>query len=181
LSPVLALIIGAAAAAQSNLPAVGPDPAVASDSPGRLYGPPVPLPTPRTQKVPDDACNSPDSRDIVVCAQRRQGYRLDPSVSEARQEAQSSSRSAGAARPAAQAACAASPMGCGTGLESLDLVNVALVLGTMAVRAAKGEDWAKAFRTGGPDEYQLYLQAKQRRAARDAERAAASMKAQASH
>jgi hypothetical protein len=61
-------------------------------------------------------------------------------------------------------------MGCGTGLEGMDLANVAIVAGTMAIKAAKGEDWTKAFKTGGPDEYQLYLQAKQEREAREAER-----------
>jgi hypothetical protein len=64
-------------------------------------------------------------------------------------------------------------MGCGTGLEGLDLANVAVVVGTMAVKAAKGEDWKKAFRQG-PDEYQLYLQARHQRDAREAERAEAA-------
>jgi hypothetical protein len=64
------------------------------------------------------------------------------------------------------------PMGCGTGLGGLDLANAAIVIGTAAIKAAKGEDWTKDFKTGSSDEYQLYLQAKQRREAQAEERAA---------
>jgi hypothetical protein len=175
------LIIGAAVAAA--LPGPVPaaralDPSVANDSPTQVYGPSAPVPAPKIHTATNDACKSRDPREIVVCAKKRQEYRIDPSVSETRQQAESSSRSASAPLPAAQASCAGSPMGCGTGLEGLDLANVALVLGTMAVRAAKGDDWAKAFRTGGPDEYQLYKAAKKRREALEAQRAAASRKAQ---
>src|SRR3954467_9698757 len=50
---------------------------------------PVPAPAP-------DGCRttapSTDSRTIVVCAQRPQGYRLDPDVMEARREARNHSR-----------------------------------------------------------------------------------------
>ena len=124
-------------------------------------------------------CQPKDAHDIVVCAPRRQGYRLDPSVVDANREAQSNSRSATSAMPAAQASCAASPMGCGKGLEGLDLANVAVVAGTMAVRAAKGDDWLKAFKVGGVDEYELYKQAKQRRESQETERAAAAVKKKA--
>lgn len=106
-----------------------------------------------------------------MCAQQRPAFRPDHDVSQAGRQAHDNSRSATVAVPAAQASCASSPRGCGTGLENLDLANVALVLGTAAVRAAKGEDWKKAFKTGGPDEYQLYLEAKRLRVARAAERA----------
>jgi hypothetical protein len=54
-----------------------------------------------------------------------------------------------------------------------------MVVGTAAVRAAKGEDWAKVFRPGGPDEYQLYREAKQRREAAAEKRAAAEVKRKA--
>lgn len=95
---------------------------------------------------------------------------------EANQEVVTNSRSASSAVPAAQAACATE---CGKGFESLDWANVAIVVGTMGVRAAKGQDWTKAFKTGGSGEYQLYQQAKQRREARNAERAAAAVKMEA--
>lgn len=70
-------------------------------------------------------------------------------------------------------------MGCTKDLRSLDLANVGLVAATTAIRAARGEDWAKAFRPGGPDEYQLYQQAKRRDEAKAEERAAAEARRKA--
>jgi hypothetical protein len=92
---------------------------------------------------------------------------------------QTNERSATSAAPAAQTVCSTQPMGCGKGLDSLDLANVAVVTGTAAVRAAKGEDWTRAFKTGGPDEYQLYQQAKRRHEVEDDERTAAKVRLQA--
>jgi hypothetical protein len=52
------------------------------------------------------------------------------------------------------------------------------VVATTAVKAAEGEDWTKVLKPGGSDEYQLYLQAKQERKAREQEaRDAAAIKA----
>jgi hypothetical protein len=70
-------------------------------------------------------------------------------------------------------------MGCTKDLSSLDLANVAVVVGTTAIRAARGDDWTKAFRTGGPDQYQLYQQAKRRRDAEAEQQAAAEAKRKA--
>lgn len=129
---------------------------------------------------PSDAtCPPHDARNIVVCGQRGQPYRLDPSVMEAGREAESNSRSATSATPSAQAACSASPMGCTKDLSNLDLANVGIVLGTTVVRVIKGDDWTKVFRPGGPDEYQLYQQAKRRREAEAEQRAAAEVKRKA--
>jgi len=153
--------------------------AVASAQASTNNSTPAPTPSQVPTKSPEAACPSHDTRNIVVCGQRRQPYRLDPSVMEAGREAESNSRSATSATPSAQAACSAAPMGCTKDLRSLDLANVAIVLGTAAVSAAKGDDWTKAFRPGGPDEYQLYQQAKRRREAEAAERAAAEVKRKA--
>jgi hypothetical protein len=137
-------------------------------SPAPVYGPPAPVPLPAHKgKTGTDACRSQNSRDVVVCAQRRQTSQLDPDVSDAQRKGEKANRRASTARPTAQASCSTLPQGCGTGLAGLDLANVAIVLGTMAVQAVKGEDWKKSLRTGGPDEYQLYLQAKQEREARE--------------
>lgn len=122
------------------------------------------------------SCQSQDTRGIVVCGQRREGYRLDPNVIEAKREMETNSRSANAEVPAAQLICSVQPMGCGKGMESLDLANVAIVLGTTAIRAVKGEDWTKKLVPGRQGEYQLYKQAEQRRKAQDAERAAARLR-----
>jgi hypothetical protein len=135
--------------------------------------------SPQVHAEADAVCKSQDTRNIVVCGQRRQPYRLDPSVMKAGEDVKSNRRSATSAAPAAQAACSSSPMGCTKDLRSLDLANVAIVVGTTAVRAAKGKDWAKVFRPGGPDEYQLYQQANLRREAEAEERAAAEAKRKA--
>jgi hypothetical protein len=151
---------------------------VANAAPVSTDARPGPVP-PQMRAEADAACRSEDTRNILVCGQRQQPYRLDPSVMEAGEKVKNNSRSATSAVPAAQAACSSSPMGCTKDLGSLDLANVAIVVGTAAVRAAKGEDWAKVFRPGGPDEYQLYQQAKLRREAEAEERAAAEVKRKA--
>src|SRR4051794_7679490 len=165
-------------------PAVAPSsPAAASPPaatvPNSTNGPPTPAPPPNSSEAAGDTCKSPNTREIVVCGERRQPYRLDPSIMEANRHSESNSRTASSATPVAQAVCSASPMGCGKGLDSLDLANVALVVGMMTVRAAEGKDWTGAFKTGGPDEYQLYRQAKQEREEADAERAARNVKRKA--
>jgi hypothetical protein len=148
---------------------------VAGGPPATAAAAAAPPPAP----LPDAACASRDARDIVVCGQRRQSFRLDPSVVEGERQAESDSRSATSAMPSAQAACAASKMGCTKDLRSLDLANVGLVAATTAIRAARGEDWAKAFKPGGPDEYQLYRQAKRRHEAEAEERAAIEVRRKA--
>lgn len=130
-------------------------------------------------KATDQACRSQDPRDIVVCAQRGQPYRLDPDVMDANRQVETNNRSATSAIPPAQASCSASPMHCPMGLESLDVANVAIVAATIAVKAAKGEDWKSAFKPGGPDEYQLYQQAKRRREAKAMDRLAADARSKA--
>ena len=180
MSPAFALILSGAVTTAEPLAPADAIVSGASHSGSQLYGPLVPAapPEPKPLQVVEDNCKSRDPDEIVVCAEKPEGYRIDPSVMGAQREAENASRSASAAVPAAQASCSASPSGCGSGLEGLDLLNVAVVLGTMAVRAAKGDDWTKAFKTGGPDEYQLYQQAKRRREAHDAEREAAAKNGQ---
>ena len=165
------LALGAAAVVQSDGAADAANRSEYDVGSRPVYGPPAPAQGNGRPKIRMRDCTSEDAREVVVCAQQRRAFRLDPDVSRASRQAQDNSRSATSAVPAAQASCAASPAGCGTGLESLDLINVALVVGTAAVRAANGDDWKKAFKTGGPDEYQIYLQAKRLREAHEAERA----------
>lgn len=108
-------------------------------------------------------CAKPDDGAILICGQGPQPYRLDPDVSAGSRAADRDHDQASARVPAAQAACAQSPMGCGKGLESLDLANVAFVAGSMAVSAATGGDWKKPLRPAGPGEYARYQEAKQHR------------------
>ena len=127
----------------------------------------------------DVSCHSQDREEILVCGQRRQGFRIDPAVMDGAQGAADSSASATAAMPVAQATCAGQPSGCSLRIDSLDLANVAIVVGAMGLRALRGEDWARALKTGGTDEYQLYLQARQRRETQETEKRAEAARAKA--
>ena len=53
---------------------------VATEGGPDAYGPPAPPPVTSSAKQASDTCKSQDPRDIVVCAQRKQGLRLDPDV-----------------------------------------------------------------------------------------------------
>lgn len=120
----------------------------------------------------DGKCASAETGAIVVCGSGPPPYRIDPDVTAGVRAAERDRADATAPVPAAQTACTRSPMGCGKGLEGLDLANVAVVAGTMAVKAARGHDWARPLRPAGPGEFQRYREAKQLREERAAVRAA---------
>jgi hypothetical protein len=158
------------------------DPATAAPSIQPTYGPaPAAPPTPVKQpvKTADDACAAAtakaDARHIVICAQRPQGYRLNPDVTEAKREMRSGGRPRPPESRTKDNSCATvGPFGC-VGGPTIDLVNAAVTLATMATKAVKGENVGKMFITDPqPTEYQLYLEAKRRREAREAEEAVAA-------
>ena len=124
----------------------------------------------------DERCASPEKGAIVVCGSGTQPYQIDPDVTAGQKANARDLDGAQAPVPAAQAACAQSPIGCGKGLESLDIANVAIVAGKMAVKAATGGDWSKPLRPAGPGEYQRYQEAKRLREEQSAERAAMSLR-----
>jgi hypothetical protein len=122
-----------------------------------------------------------DSRTIVVCAPKPQGYRIDPDVLEARREA----RNRGHTQPKPPETmqvnnCATvGPMGC-RGNAGIDLVSAAAVLGEMIARASQGGNVGQMFVTEPTEsEYQFYVDAKKRREADEAKAAAANAKAKA--
>lgn len=143
------------------------------------YGPAAP--PPKVAPTPAaDACATPSAsasqREIVICAQRPNGYRLDPDVMEARREA----KNALAGRPRRPETmkdnpCATvGPMGCRGGA-GFNIAAAAIAAATIAQRLAKGEDIGSIFVTDpSPSEYQLYVEAKHRREAREAEAKAAA-------
>ena len=134
------------------------------------YGPaapaqPRPIAKPAVEACADQQPNA-NSREIVICAQRPNGYRLDPDVMEAKQEG----REALAVRPKTPGEkmtineCAFS---CYTG--SPNLLAAAIGAVTMAKRLAEGKEVGSMFVTRPqPDEYHRYLAAKHRREAREA-------------
>jgi hypothetical protein len=142
-------------------------------------------PTPQSQAAPSaqkaaparDSCPppAPNSTQIVICAERPEGYRLDPDVMEAKRETKNSSRPVrpgGTIRPD----CATvGPAPCVTA--GINLIGAALAAAQMAERLAKGQEVGSMFVTDPhPSEYQLYQAAKARREAEEAEKAAANAK-----
>jgi len=111
--------------------------------------------------------------EIVICAERTDGYRLNPDVMEARREIRSAGRPT---RPGPggmkDGTCAVGPMGCGP-QAGINLVGAALTAAQMAGRLAAGKEIGSMFVTDPhPSEYQLYQAAKARREAEEAEKAA---------
>ena len=119
-------------------------------------------------------------RSIVICAQRPNGYRLNPDIMEARREKRKG-EGGPPGRPsiAVQTPCSVGPEPCQSA--GINLVGAAITAVTMVERAAKGENVGEMFVTDPhPSEYQLYQMAKKRREAREAEaKAEAQAKAKA--
>ena len=168
---VLGLPVALLSLAQAVGAAPAPAPQPAQSSPSAAAKPPA-----------DDCRNpppSPDSRTVIVCAPKPDGYRIDPDVLEAKRE----HRNQSGPRPREtmqQNDCATvGPMGCRFG-PTIDLVNAAAVLAKMAATASQGGDVGKMFETT-PEmtEYQLYVEAKKRREAKERQEAAAKAKAAA--
>lgn len=151
-----------------------------------VYGPTAP-PKPAPPKVVTAAPNSCDDRrpkndrEIVVCAPRTDGYRLNPDVMEAKREAKGQGNPPKSPETYRDAnACASvGPFGC-TGTPAINLIAVGLVAAEMARRAATGGNVGEMFITRPQkSEYELYIDAKKRREAKERAAAAAQIAAAA--
>ena len=112
--------------------------------------------------------------EIVVCAPRPQGYRLDPDVLEANR-AKRSGRPKRPERMRDTSCASVGPMGCMGAGAGIDIIGGAMVAATMVARAIRGENVGKMFITDPqPTEYELYREAKRQREAEEAEVAAAA-------
>jgi hypothetical protein len=129
-------------------------------------------------KAAADACSparpEPNANEIVICAPKQEGYRIDPDVLEARREV----RSRRAGRPTPQSkmpdtSCVVvGPAGC-IAAPAINLLAAAVTAAEMADRLAKGQEIGSMFQTTPePTEYELYRMAKARREAEEAEKAA---------
>jgi hypothetical protein len=142
--------------------------------PAQAKSPDAAVPDAPPASVDADRCPPPsgDGRVIVVCTQRPQGYRLNPDVMEAKRELHSGGRPV---RPGGKGIpdCAhVGPAPCVTA--GINLIAAGLTAAEMASRLAKGQEIGSMFVTDPhPNEYQLYLEAKHRREAEEAEKAAA--------
>jgi hypothetical protein len=137
---------------------------------------PPPAPSAPSSKSADDGCRqtrpTAETREIVICAQRPQGYRIDPDILEARREFRNRTRPRPPERLKDNSCANVGPMGCGP-KAGINLVAAAITAATMAERLAKGQEIGSMFVTDPqPSEYQLYLEAKARREALEAEKAA---------
>jgi len=144
-----------------------------------------PKPPLTVETATDDDCENAnrqgaDTRTITICAQRPQGYRLNPDIMAAKRI----KRTGRGAAPKApenfkQETCATvGPMGCrGQGI--IDIPSAAIAAVQMVAKAAQGENVGKMFQTDKQlTEYELYLLAKAEREAREEEEAAATVRAE---
>jgi hypothetical protein len=149
---------------------------VEADAP-HSYGPAIP-PAPKPKKAAvAAACAAPpvdkDKGEIFVCAPRPEGYRIDPDVLKASKQAKNRTKPRPPERLVDTSCASVGPHGCPT--TGVDLINAAVVLATMAQRAAKGENVGKMFVTDATSsEYELYQQAKAEREAKEAREATAA-------
>jgi hypothetical protein len=153
-----------AAAAPSSAPA-GPAPASAA----------APAATPAKQVCATPAVPDPNSREIVVCAVKPDGYRIDPDLLAARRlkKKGESIRPRNPHETFADHSCATvGPMGC-RGQATIDVFTAAAAVATMAQRLSNGQPIGPMFKTEPTEsEYQLYLEAKKQREEDEANKAA---------
>ena len=158
--------------AQSAAPTYGPAP------------PPAPKPRPKLAAKATDGCKTApptaDATEIIVCAERPQGYRLNPDVRAAKRASRTGRPTRSMAHMTDTTCASVGPMGC-TGHAPINLLGAALTAVQMATRAARGENIGSMFVTDPQSsEYELYVAAKRQREAEEAEAAAkAASKAKA--
>jgi hypothetical protein len=148
------------------------------------YGP-TPPPAPKPVHKPAECAPqaaAPKENEIVICAIKPDGYRIDPDVKEARRlkKENDAGRPRNPHESYADNSCATvGPMGCRGG-PTIDFLAVALTAAQMAERLSKGQEVGSMFVTDPhPSEYQLYKEAKKRREEKEADAAAEAVKAEA--
>lgn len=128
---------------------------------------------------PPPRCGVPTGENaIVICAERQEGYRINPDVLEAKREMKSGGRPR-PNNPSLRPDCAiVGPAPCVTA--GINLIGAALTAVEMAKRLSEGKEIGSMFQTDPhPGEYQLYQMAKARREAQEAQEAAVKAKARA--
>ena len=131
---------------------------------------------PATEPCPPQ---DPNSSTIVICAERPQGYRLDPDVMNAKRQARRGGGQPRPNNPAPRADCATvGPAPCLTA--GINLLGAALTAAQMAKRLAEGREGGSMFVTDPQaTEYEFYQAAKARREAEEAAKAAKQAQQQA--
>ncbi len=167
----VALALAAQAVSGAPAPAAGPEAATAApaDKPA----------SPRAADGCQRTWPNAETLEIVVCAERPKGYRIDPDLLAVKKMKRSGGRPSrpNAAGVRDTSACAVGPQGCPSA--GINLIAAALTAAEMASRLAKGQEIGSMFITDPqPSEYQLYVAAKAAREAKEAEKAAKAKAAQ---
>ena len=122
---------------------------------------------------------SATATEIVVCAERPHGYRLDRDVVAAKRGMRNDVRGKPTAHMKESNCASVGPAGCIGAGAGINLLGAALTAAEMAAKLARGESIGSMFvTTPEPTEYDLYVAAKRRREAEEAA-ATASSKAKA--
>ena len=147
-------------------------------APGTTARAQAPKADPSSASAPAESCPAQpeDTRTIVICTQRPQGYRLNPDVMDAKRETHSGGRPTRPGGKIIPDCASVGPAPCTSA--GVNIIGAALTAAEMAKRLAKGEEVGSMFVTDpSPTEYQLYLTAKAKREAEEAEAAAAKVRA----
>jgi hypothetical protein len=143
---------------------------------------PQPSPPPQAQpplKTSDERCapapRTTNDREIVVCVEKPQGYRIDPDVLASKRAMRGGGRPKRPERLRDTACASVGPAGCMGAGAGINLIGAALTAAEMAARLSKGQEIGSMFRTTPEmSEYELYQEAKRAREAKEAEAAAAA-------
>ena len=124
-----------------------------------------------------ERCRTPpptaDATEIVVCAERPQGYRLNPDVRAAKKGSRGDVQNRPTAHMKDTSCTVVGTMPC-HGAATINLLGAALTAVEMASRLSRGENVGEMFVTRPEaSEYELYIAAKRQREAAEAEAAAA--------
>ena len=113
--------------------------------------------------------------EILVCAERPEGYRLDPDVMAAKRAMRGGGRPKRPERMRDTSCAVVGEAGCIGANPGINLIGAALTAAEIAARLARGQEIGSLFVTDPqPSEYQLYVEAKREREAKEAEAAAAA-------
>jgi hypothetical protein len=145
-------------------------PAAAATQPTPPKGTPAPTP---------ERCPNPgDGQTIVICAERPEGYRINPDVMEAKREKKNPGRPVRPGGVPIPDCAHVGPAPCVTA--GINILAAAATAAEMAKRLSSGQEVGSMFETDPhPSEYQLYQAAKARREAVEGEKAARKAKADA--
>ena len=156
------------------------EPAAAAPVPARAarpaYGPaPPPAAKPKRKasaRTAEGCRTAPprhDATEIVVCAERPQGYRLNPDIVAAKRAMRNDVRGKPPALMKDTTCASVGPAGCIGAGAGINLIGAALTAMQMAGKLSRGESIGNMFvTTPEPTEYDLYVAAKRRREAEEA-------------